>query len=139
VSELTGGTEDQLRASDADRDRTIEVLNDGLVIGQLTSDEHARRVQDALVAKTIHDLNALVSDLQRPDQVTTNPRHQGRVVVAVCTLVASGVALFLIFGGSNPPASTKRPEGLMRRQMVASSRLNRRSQGVSVGLWRQTT
>ena len=52
-----------LRASDADRDRAIEVLKSGFADGRLTKDEFAERQDKALVARTYRDLAALLADL----------------------------------------------------------------------------
>jgi uncharacterized RDD family membrane protein YckC len=52
-----------LRASDADRDRCIGVINHALTTGQLSPDEHGDRVNAALHAKTMGDLHGLTWDL----------------------------------------------------------------------------
>jgi hypothetical protein len=67
VSQETLGQEiGAVRASDADRDQAIGILNNGVAIGQLTPEEHAKRLQDALTAKTLSDLDRLTGDLRRP-------------------------------------------------------------------------
>lgn len=52
-----------LRASDADRDRYVAVLREGLASGRLTPEEYEERVDVALVARTHADLVPLVRDL----------------------------------------------------------------------------
>ena len=53
----------ELRASDADRDRTADILRDALAEGRLTADEHAERVEEVFRAKTVGELEPLVRDL----------------------------------------------------------------------------
>ena len=52
-----------LRASDADRDRTAAVLAQGLAEGRLTSTEHAERLDAAYAARTVSALAPLTRDL----------------------------------------------------------------------------
>ncbi|MEU1265767.1 DUF1707 domain-containing protein [Streptomyces cellulosae] len=53
----------ELRASDADRDRIVELLHDAHAEGRLTADEHAERVEGVLTAKTLGELERFVRDL----------------------------------------------------------------------------
>ncbi|MFC5655482.1 DUF1707 SHOCT-like domain-containing protein [Streptomyces nogalater] len=53
----------ELRASDAERDRTAGILGEALAEGRLTPDEHAERVDGALYAKTVGELEDLIRDL----------------------------------------------------------------------------
>ncbi|MER6824105.1 DUF1707 SHOCT-like domain-containing protein [Streptomyces cellulosae] len=53
----------ELRASDADRDRIVELLHDAHAEGRLTADEHAERVEGALTAKTLGELEGFIQDL----------------------------------------------------------------------------
>lgn len=53
----------ELRASDADRDRTADILRDALAEGRLTADEHAERVEGVLSAKTVGELETFIRDL----------------------------------------------------------------------------
>ena len=55
-----------LRASDADRDRVLEVLAEAVSDGRLTPDEHAERVQQACTARTLGQLADLTADLVAP-------------------------------------------------------------------------
>jgi len=52
-----------LRASDADRDRVLELLAEAVSDGRLTPDEHAERVQRACTARTLGQLADLTADL----------------------------------------------------------------------------
>ncbi|AMW12633.1 hypothetical protein A4E84_26010 [Streptomyces qaidamensis] len=53
----------ELRASDAERDRIADILHDALAEGRLTADEHAERVEGALRAKTVGELEVFIRDL----------------------------------------------------------------------------
>jgi Domain of unknown function (DUF1707)/Cell wall-active antibiotics response 4TMS YvqF len=55
-----------LRASDADRDRTLALLADAVSDGRLTVEEHAERVQRACTARTLGELAELTADLAVP-------------------------------------------------------------------------
>jgi hypothetical protein len=68
-----------LRASDRDRDTTVELLAQAASDGQLTLEEYSERVDVALAAKMQDELAAVVCDLQQA--------HGGRVVPG-----AAGVA-----------------------------------------------
>jgi hypothetical protein len=57
----TGGS--PLRASDADRDRTVEALATASAEGRLTLEEYSERSEAALSAKTLGDLAGLTADL----------------------------------------------------------------------------
>ncbi len=52
-----------LRASDADRDRVLDMLTGAVGDGRLTAGEHEERVADALSARTLGDLEVLTADL----------------------------------------------------------------------------
>ncbi|MFF1694082.1 DUF1707 domain-containing protein [Streptomyces sp. NPDC058257] len=52
-----------LRASDADRDRTADILREALAEGRLTAEEHSERIDGVYRAKTMGELEPLVSDL----------------------------------------------------------------------------
>lgn len=74
-----------LRASDADRDRAAAVLGQALAIGQLTSSEHAERLDATYAAVTRGDLAPLTRDLTRDDDAEFGPDDlgaAGRVTVA---------------------------------------------------------
>ena len=58
-----GGVDLELRASDADRDRSAAQLGGALATGRLTSAEHAERLDAVYTAKTMGDLAPLTRDL----------------------------------------------------------------------------
>ncbi|MFK4270713.1 DUF1707 SHOCT-like domain-containing protein [Streptomyces milbemycinicus] len=53
----------ELRASDADRDRTADILREALAEGRLDPEEHAERIDAVYRAKTVGELAPLVRDL----------------------------------------------------------------------------
>jgi hypothetical protein len=53
----------QVRASDADRDRVVEVLRVAVGDGRLTADEFEERLGSALTSRTLGELAALTADL----------------------------------------------------------------------------
>ncbi|MGI5470636.1 DUF1707 SHOCT-like domain-containing protein [Streptomyces sp. CA-132043] len=52
-----------LRASDADRDRIAGILREALAEGRLDAEEHAERIDGVYRAKTMGELEPLISDL----------------------------------------------------------------------------
>jgi hypothetical protein len=52
-----------MRASDADRDRTVEALAAASAEGRLSLEEYSERSEAALVAPTLGDLASLTADL----------------------------------------------------------------------------
>ncbi len=57
----------QMRASDADRERTATLLREHHAEGRLTVEEFHERLDAAYTAKTLGDLDALVADLPAID------------------------------------------------------------------------
>ncbi len=67
----------RLRASDEDRDRTLDVLRAAVGDGRLTAGEFGERMEAALSARTLGDLAALTADLTAPpakDVIRINQR-----------------------------------------------------------------
>jgi hypothetical protein len=60
---VTGIGRAQMRASTADRDRAVELLNRAYTDGRLSKDEHDARMERAMTATTFADLDAVVVDL----------------------------------------------------------------------------
>ena len=58
--------DDQIRVSDADRDRVTTRLREHFAQGRLTQDELDERISAALNAKTFGDLRPLMADLPEP-------------------------------------------------------------------------
>jgi Domain of unknown function (DUF1707) len=57
------GEAPEVRASDADRDRVVDVLRDAAADGRLTVDEFDERMEAALSARTLGQLAPLTADL----------------------------------------------------------------------------
>ena len=57
-----------LRASDTDREQTIEALAAASAEGRLSLEEYSQRSEAALVARTLGELTGLTSDLPAPPQ-----------------------------------------------------------------------
>ena len=57
------GDRGRLRASDADRDRVVELLNVAYSEGRLSKDEYDGRLENAFSARTYADLDQIVADL----------------------------------------------------------------------------
>jgi hypothetical protein len=118
--ELAAGTGDRnrLRASDADREQTAEVLKTAFVQGRLTMDEFALRVTQAYASRTYADLDALTADIParltkaQPPKPAPEPDRKklirrgtavgaaaGMVIPAAGITMAGGPPVFgLVFG-----------------------------------------
>jgi hypothetical protein len=64
-----------LRASDADRERSVAALRHHAAAGRLTIEELDERTEQAFAAKTLRELAELQADL--PSIATRPPRHPG--------------------------------------------------------------
>ena len=60
---MTAGRYQHMRASLADRERPIRVLQKSFVEGRLTRDELDERLGQALVLRAFHELMTLIADL----------------------------------------------------------------------------
>ena len=69
----TGTGEPGLRASDADRERVVDILRQAGGDGRLDVDELDERVQRAYATKTIAELRPLIADLTSADAITAQP------------------------------------------------------------------
>ncbi len=65
-----------MRASDADRDRVLDVLREAAAEGRLTPDELDERMGAALTARTLGELATLTADLPEPEWLTADPGPQ---------------------------------------------------------------
>jgi hypothetical protein len=63
---LSSGGRPEIRASDQDREQTLQLLAAAAGDGRLTLEEYSARADVALAARTHADLDPLVADLQRP-------------------------------------------------------------------------
>jgi hypothetical protein len=57
----------RLRASDADRDRTAQLLREHHAVGRLTAEEFNDRLEKAFAARTLGELDELLADLPAID------------------------------------------------------------------------
>ena len=60
-------SEPQIRASDADRDHAASLLQEHHAAGRLTAEEFAERMEAALRARTLGELDELLADLPHVD------------------------------------------------------------------------
>jgi hypothetical protein len=60
-------SESRIRASDADRDRVTSLLQEHHAAGRLTAEEFAERMEAALRARTLGELDELLADLPHAD------------------------------------------------------------------------
>jgi len=71
-----------IRASDADRDRTASLLREHLAAGRLSPEEFSERLDRAFAAKTVGEIDTLLKDLpgidlyRLPDAALTRYPHQ---------------------------------------------------------------
>lgn len=82
----------KMRASDADRDRVVELLNVAYSEGRLSKDEYDGRLENAFSARTYADLDQIVTDLPvaRVTMVTPVTRTNGLAIASL----ACGIAQF---------------------------------------------
>lgn len=98
-----------IRASDADRERVVEILRQNNVEGRLTSEEFEERMSAAYAARTMGALAELTTDL--PVDLAAHARHQAEVArrkaaqvpmskqlrAAISSWVSLGVVLSVIW------------------------------------------
>jgi hypothetical protein len=72
-----------VRASDADRDRTVEALAAASAEGRLSLEEYSERSDSALTARTLGDLASLTSDLPEPPPAGTELAEATANITAV--------------------------------------------------------
>lgn len=101
----------RMRAANADRERTADVLRAGYAEGRLTKEEYDDRVEAALRAATYGELERLVADLPR-----------GPTPPAMVPAPAPGVAVPVAFSGAPvvlpPPAPLAPINGTATAAMV---------------------
>ncbi|MDQ2982617.1 MAG: DUF1707 domain-containing protein [Actinomycetota bacterium] len=73
----------ELRASDADRDRTVTLLREHSVEGRLTLDEFSQRMEQAYDARTVGELEQLTHDLPIASSEPGRERKPNRFTVVV--------------------------------------------------------
>ena len=77
------GSWSEMRASDADRDRVMEVLRVAAVEGRLTPDELEERLEAALSSRTLGELAALTADLVAVPSVPDVTRTRAEDMVRI--------------------------------------------------------
>ena len=92
-----------LRASDADRERAVDLLRAAFVEGRLTNDEYDERVAHAYASRTYGDLTRLIADLPAPPHQVPATVHRPTNALAIGSL-ACGVAQFFTLGLTMIPA-----------------------------------
>lgn len=109
-----GGGHGRLRASDADRERVINVIKAAFVDGRVTKDELDARISQTLLSRTYGELAVVTSDLPvRLARPVTVPKRDlaptgasitpgDRVVVGTATLAVLALVAALFSG--NPAA-----------------------------------
>jgi DUF1707 SHOCT-like domain len=74
-------SEEKMRASDSDRDRTAALLREHHAVGRLNAEEFKERLDRAYAAKTLGELDQLLADLpaidlyELPDASLRRPRR----------------------------------------------------------------
>jgi Domain of unknown function (DUF1707) len=71
------GAAPEVRASDADRDRVVDVLRDAAADGRLTVDEFDERMAAALSSRTLAELAPLTADLVAGPAAPAGPSRPG--------------------------------------------------------------
>lgn len=86
-----------IRASDADRERTVELMREQVGTGRLTLDEFSERSAEAYRARTVGDLHALTRDLPQPAMTVPASTHPAMMplLILLVALVVGGVLLAL--------------------------------------------
>ena len=100
-----GGGRGRLRASHADRERVIEVLQDAFVQGRLNKGELDARVGQAFASRTYAELAALTADIsaaspRQPARAHNRaPRSHTARDVAIGLAIGLIVAVVIVLGG----------------------------------------
>ena len=88
-----------VRASDADRDRTTEMLREQAGLGRLDPEELEERLEAALKAKTLADLDALTADLPPAEARRERPRQRTPFVLSPVFLVVVALVTISVIAG----------------------------------------
>lgn len=95
---------DSMRASDADRQRVVDALQEQTGVGRLTLDEFAQRSSEAYQATTIGDLRKVLADLPvdvRPLGSAPNLPHRvptGQADPPARRALTATIAVLLVMG-----------------------------------------
>ena len=77
------GSSPEMRASDADRDRVMEILRIAAVDGRLTPDELDERLEAALSSRTLGELAVLTADLMAGPSMPGEAMAQAEDVIRI--------------------------------------------------------
>lgn len=91
-----------LRASDVDRERVVDLLRDHAADGRLTTEELEERTDRALAARMVGELNLVLRDLPRiePSRASRVLREAAwRAYAAHLRIYLLAVALFVVLWG----------------------------------------
>ena len=93
AASATGGERGRMRASDADRDRVVELLNVAYSEGRLSKEEYDGRLENALSARTYADLDQIVTDLPAAHAAVVAPvaRTNGLAIASLACALAQFV------------------------------------------------
>lgn len=92
-----------MRAADADRERTADVLRHHAGEGRLEPDELEERLERAFAARTLRDLDALTGDLPRAPRRERAHRGRGWPVAPFTPLFAVVLALVAVSAAVGHP------------------------------------
>ncbi len=87
-----------MRASDADRERTADVLRHHGGLGRLDADELEERLEAALSAKPLGDLDALTADLPRDESAEPDREPFSIPFSPLVVVIAALVAISVLVG-----------------------------------------
>ena len=91
-----------LRASDADRDRVVAALRDHAAAGRLEAAELEERVEAALAARTLGELDPLMADLPGPRPARSRRRSRRGPPATLVFVAALLVAIWAATGAGEP-------------------------------------
>ena len=89
-----GGERGKMRASDADRDDVVELLNLAYSEGRLSKDEYDARLDSAMSARTFADLDQVLTDLPAARATVAVPAAGTGAVAPVAATNAMAIASF---------------------------------------------
>ena len=139
-----------MRASDADRDRLVDVLKAAFVQGQLAKDEFDLRVGQVLAAQTYADLDVLTADIPRRNlgarkPLTSPPDHRTTPAFALITQavwirrrpLSLAVGVLVMVLGVMLPSTVAFISGLLVLGLVAPQTLPCTPETAMVRMWRR--
>ncbi len=116
---------DDLRVSDADRDRALEELSEAFQTGRITADELKQRSEQALVARTGKELTLVLADLPvdrtRADAARRQAQRQlaTRIVAGASGVAAASLTAVAITNALSRAPRASRYDRELARQVLA--------------------